>query len=165
MAINSANANKSTPLSTSTLVRSYLLAVSASCGVALGLNALVPRLRSVSPGTKLVLGRLVPFAAVASAGALNVFLMRGEEIRLGIDVYPVERNAGKEGGEQPQSLGKSRKAATLAVAETALSRVLNATPIMVLPPLILVRLQRMEWLKNRPRLVLPVNLGQSYIDN
>ena len=177
MAINSANANKSTPLSTSTLVRSYLLAVSASCGVALGLNALVPRLRSVSPGTKLVLGRLVPFAAVASAGALNVFLMRGEEIRLGIDVYPVKRNAGngggrseaegdgKEGEEQPQSLGKSRKAATLAVAETALSRVLNATPIMVLPPLILVRLQRMEWLKNRPRLVLPVNLGKSYIDN
>ena len=127
----------------------------------------------MSPGTKLVLGRLVPFAAVASAGALNVFLMRGEEIRLGIDVYPVKKSVGdgrgpsegegngKDGGEQIQSLGKSRKAATLAVAETALSRVLNATPIMVLPPLILVRLQKIEWLKNRPRLVLPVNLGES----
>ena len=123
-----------------------------------------------------MLGRLVPFAAVASAGALNVFLMRGEEIRLGIDIYPAKKNSGDgrgqneaqgdgmEGGEQIQSLGKSRKAATLAVAETALSRVLNATPIMVLPPLVLVRLQRMEWLKNRPRLVLPVNLGKSYID-
>ncbi|KAI7150741.1 hypothetical protein KC352_g28705, partial [Hortaea werneckii] len=55
--------------------------------------------------------------------------------------------------------GKSKKAATLAVGETAVSRVLNATPIMVLPPLILVRLQQKDWLKQRPRLVLPLNLG------
>jgi len=163
VAINSSNANKSTPLSTSTLVQSYLLAVSASCSVALGLNALVPRLKRVSPSTKLVLTRLVPFAAVASAGALNVFLMRGEEIRRGIDIYPVLSKSEKEQKEkvgiETKSLGKSRKAATLAVGETALSRVLNSTPIMVLPPLILVRLQQTEWLKRRPRLVLPVNLG------
>ena len=107
--INFSNANKSVPLSTSTIVQSYLTAVSASCGVALGLNALVPRLKSLSPN----------------------------------------------------ALGKSKKAATLAVGETALSRVLNATPIMVLPPLILVRLQKTEWLKQRPRMVTPVNLGES----
>ena len=157
----------------------------------------------------MVLGRLVPFAAVASAGALNVFLMRGEEIRRGIDVFPamsakisdeglparrdnplkgdegrtevvekrtledtqddlqgaVER-AVKDDEEKSQedkgdqSLGKSRKAATMAVGETAISRVLNATPIMVLPPLILVRLQRTKWLAQRPRMVLPVNLGK-----
>ena len=152
-----------------------MLAVSASCTVAVGLNALLPRLESVSPGTKQILGRLVPFAAVASAGALNVFLMRSEEIRRGIDVFPLLRQSSSpepaitqsqeeqkdnedEAGKK-QSLGKSRKAATIAVSETALSRVLNATPIMVLPPLILVRLQRTAWLKQRPRLVLPVNLG------
>ncbi len=183
MGINSANSNKSSPLSTQTLVKSYLLAVSASCSVAVGLNALVPRLKRLSPGARTTLGRLVPFAAVASAGALNVFLMRGEEIRRGIDVFPAAsgkedtraekaeaeaddqiRNSGN--GEtamgpttQPASLGKSKKAARLAVAETALSRVMNATPIMVLPPLILVRLQRTEWLRQRPRMVLPVNLG------
>ncbi len=163
VAINSANANKSTPLSTSTMVRSYFLAVSASCSVALGLNAIVPRLKRVSPGTKTILTRLVPFAAVASAGALNVFLMRGEEIRKGIDIYPVlseEEKANREkDGKAVQSLGKSKKAATIGVAETALSRVLNATPIMVLPPLILVRLQRTEWLQKRPRMTLPINLG------
>ncbi|MCJ1306256.1 putative alpha-isopropylmalate carrier, partial [Hypocenomyce scalaris] len=163
VAINSANANKSTPLSTSTMVKSYFLAVSASCSVALGLNAIVPRLKRISPGARTVLTRLVPFAAVASAGALNVFLMRGEEIRQGIDVYPVlsdEEKAIKEkDGTEVQSLGKSKKAATLAVGETALSRVFNATPIMVLPPLILVRLQQTEWLKRRPRMTLPVNLG------
>jgi len=160
VAINSANANKSTPLSWETLTKSYLLAVSASCSVALGLNALVPRLKSLSPGTRTVLGRLVPFVAVASAGALNVFLMRGEEIRRGIAVYPVmDRKDRGDDSEAPKSLGKSKRAATLAVAETALSRVINATPIMVIPPLILVRLQKSEWLKHRPRMVLPINLG------
>ncbi|KAL8841311.1 MAG: hypothetical protein Q9176_003404 [Flavoplaca citrina] len=163
VAINSANANKSTALSTSTLIQSYFLAVSASCSVALGLNSLVPRLKRISPGTRTVLTRLVPFAAVASAGALNVFLMRGEEIRKGIDVYPSlnedqKQQLAKE-GKDIESLGKSKKAATIAVAETALSRVFNATPIMVLPPLILVRLQKTEWLRRRPRMVLPVNLG------
>lgn len=162
VAINASNANKSSPLSTGTLVKSYLLAVSASCSVALGLNAIVPRLK-VSQNARMILGRLVPFAAVASAGALNVFLMRGEEIRRGIDVFPVQSDAEKaereKSGKDVSSLGKSKKAATLAVGETAISRVLNATPIMVLPPLILVRLEKQQWLKTRPRLVLPVNLG------
>lgn len=89
--------------------------------------------------------------------------MRGEEIRQGIDVFPTESEAAKkkrEEADQPlQSLGKSRKAATLAIGETAVSRVMNATPIMVIPPLILVRLQQTQWLKARPRLVLPINLG------
>lgn len=163
MAINSSNANKSTALSTPELVRSYLAAVSASCTVAVGLNALVPRLKRLSPNTRLILTRLVPFAAVATAGALNVFLMRAEEIRRGIDVFPVQSEAQKaereKTGQVVPSVGKSKKAATLAVGETALSRVLNATPIMVLPPLLLVRFQKQEWLKSRPRLVLPVNLG------
>lgn len=92
--------------------------------------------------------------------------MRGEEIRQGIDVFPVlsdEEKAQRErDGREVQSLGKSKKAATLAVGETALSRVLNATPIMVIPPLILVRLQQTEWLKRRPRLTLPVNLGMIF---
>ncbi|OJJ59792.1 hypothetical protein ASPSYDRAFT_900470 [Aspergillus sydowii CBS 593.65] len=153
VAINNANSNKSTPLSMSQIGKSYLMAVSASCSVALGLNALVPRLKSVSPNTKLILGRLVPFAAVSSASALNVFLMRGEEIRQGIDVYPVPE---KE-GEQVQSLGKSKVAAKLAVGETAISRVLNATPIMVVPPLILVQLEKRKLLS--PRMVMPANLG------
>jgi hypothetical protein len=163
VAINFSNANKSTPLSTQTIIQSYLLAVSASCGVALGLNALVPRLKSLSPNAKVIAGRLVPFAAVASAGALNVFLMRGEEIRKGIDVYPVlteeEKLKIEKGDMEIKPLGRSKKAATLAVGETALSRVFNATPIMVLPPLILVRLQQTEWLKRRPRMTTPINLG------
>nr|OQO29097.1 hypothetical protein B0A51_06171 [Rachicladosporium sp. CCFEE 5018] len=163
VAINASNANKSTPISTSTMLQSYFLAVGASCGVALGLNSLVPRLKRLSPGARTILTRLVPFAAVASAGALNVFLMRGEEIRRGIDVFRSESDAAKQKREAAglplESIGKSKKAATLAVGETALSRVLNSSPIMVLPPLVLVRLQRTAWLSQRPRMVLPINLG------
>ncbi|KAH8879127.1 tricarboxylate carrier [Thozetella sp. PMI_491] len=166
VAINYSNANKSSPLSYAKLAQSYFLAVGASCSVAVGLNSIVPRLKSLAPSTRLILGRLVPFAAVASAGALNVFLMRGEEMRTGIDVFPVLSEAdkaklaseGKAESEVP-SLGRSKKAATLAVAETALSRVLNSSPIMVIPPLVLVRLQRSEWLKKNPRYTTPVNLG------
>ena len=92
--------------------------------------------------------------------------MRGEEIRQGIDVFPTlskeEKARREKDGLQVQSLGKSKKAATLAVGETALSRVLNSTPIMVLPPLILVRLQQTDWLRQRPRMTLPVNLGMQY---
>jgi tricarboxylate carrier len=168
VAINTSNANKSHPLSTRKLVTSYLLAVSASCSVALGLNAIVPRLKRVSPATKLVLGRLVPFAAVASAGVLNVFLMRGEEIRNGIDVYPSRSDSEDAPSSSSSSdraldpdtpIGRSKNAAVLAVGETALSRVINATPIMILPPLILLRLQRTALLTRNPRLTLPVNLA------
>jgi len=170
VAINYSNSNKSSPLSWSKIAQSYFLAVGASCSVAVGLNSLVPRLKRVSPSTRLVLGRLVPFAAVASAGFLNVFLMRGEEMRTGIDVFPVVSEAIKEkqaadatdnnkSDNEVASLGKSKKAATLAVAETALSRVLNSSPIMIIPPLILVRLQRGEWLRRNPRYTMPVNLG------
>jgi sideroflexin-5 len=162
VAINTANANKSHPLSTTKLMTSYVLAVTASCTVALGLNGLVPRLKSLSPTTRVLLGRLVPFVAVASAGTLNVFLMRSEEIRNGIDVFPARKKStdASASSQDPNiPLGQSKRAALLAVSETALSRIINATPIMVLPPLILLRLQRTLLLTKNPRLTVPVNLG------
>lgn len=133
VAVNTANANKSHPLTTQQLITNYLLAVSGSCGVALGLNSIVPRLKKVSASTKVVLGRLVPFAAVISAGLVNVTLMRGEELKKGISVFSTETN---------EPVGISKTAAKYAVGETALSRIINATPIMVLPALMLVKLQR-----------------------
>ncbi|ODV58836.1 Fsf1p [Ascoidea rubescens DSM 1968] len=139
VAINTSNANKSHPLTTQQLITNYFLAVSASCSVALGLNSIVPRLKNVSQNTKTILGRLVPFAAVISAGIVNVVLMRGEELRKGISIFNKENN---------EEVGISKIAAKYAVGETALSRVINATPIMVIPPLILVKLQN-GFLKGR----------------
>lgn len=160
--INTSNANKSSPLGVPQLVGSFAMAVGASCGVALGLGRAVAAMKGAG-AAKLVLARLVPFAAVATAGVLNVGLMRGGEIKNGIDVYRAKARSSAEEGEENkddgESLGKSRKAAITAVGETAISRVLNATPIMVIPPLVLVRLQRSAWLKAKPGLALPVNVG------
>lgn len=166
VAINSSNANKSAPMSVSTLAKSFLIAVTASVGVAVGIKSAVPMIKGIPPQTRLILDRLAPFAAVASAGVLNVYLMRAEERRVGIDVFP-RLSAGdkkklEDEGESEAvvpSLGKSRKAANMAVGQTALSRVVNATPIMVIPPLILVRLQKTEWLKKRPKWTMPINVG------
>lgn len=135
VAINTSNANKSHPLSTKQLITNYAAAVTASCGVALGLNNLVPKLKNFSPRTKLIMSRLVPFAAVVSAGIVNVFLMRSEEIKKGIIVRDPETK---------EELGVSKNAAWYAVGETAASRVINATPVMAIPPLILVRLQQQK---------------------
>ena len=69
----------------------------------------------------------------------------------GIDVclilHEEERQAGEKTGDKGQSLSKSRKTATLAVSDTAVSRVVTSTPIIVLPPLLLVRLQNAKCLK------------------
>lgn len=177
VAINSSNANKSSPLTTADLAKSYGIAVGASCSVALGLNALVPRLK-VSPSARNILKRLVPFAAVATAGALNAYLMRRGEIQTGIDVLPVlskaEKEKLKEEGKSEQdvpSLGRSQKAAKYAVYETAASRVFNNTPIMILPALALYHIQskqqwyqnllKKEWVKSRPRVagVIPIGIN------
>ncbi|CUM65243.1 uncharacterized protein PRCAT00002875001 [Priceomyces carsonii] len=140
VAINIENANKSHPLSVRQVVENFTMAVTASCSVALGLNSLVPRLKGLNPHTKLILGRLVPFAAVVSAGVVNVFLMRSEELKKGIRVYDKKNK---------EEVGISKTAAFYAVGETAASRVINATPIMVVPPLILVRLQKSRLLKGK----------------
>lgn len=175
VAINSANANKSSPMSTATLAKSYAVAVSASCSVALGLNALVPRLR-VTEATRNILKRLVPFAAVATAGALNAYLMRRGEIATGIDVRPVLseeqklklREEGKSERDVP-SLGRSQTAARLAVYETAASRVFNSSPIMIIPPMVLYHMQTKQawykrlmegpYLRARPRLAAGIPIG------
>ncbi|PHH60669.1 hypothetical protein CDD81_1355 [Ophiocordyceps australis] len=176
VAVNSANANKSSPMTTAMLAKSYLVAVTASCSVALGLNQVVPRLR-VSPSARAILGRLVPFAAVASAGALNTYLMRRGEIATGIDIRPVlseqEKRklvqSGKSERDDVPSLGKSRKAARIAVWETAASRVFNSSPVMVIPPMLLYHIQHKQawyqrlmkrgWVVSRPRLATTIPIG------
>lgn len=168
VAINFSNANKSNSISGRDLMKSYLLAVSASCSVALGLRSLVPRLKSLSPNTRTILSRLVPFSAVASASALNVVLMRYGEIRDGIDVFPARPaphdnlTPSDEQRDTRETLGKSRKAAAIAVAETAISRVINCTPIMAMTPLIYYRLQGTKFLRAHPSIAWPVNLALIY---
>jgi hypothetical protein len=67
-------------MSTQETMLAYGSAVTASVSVALGMNQVVKRSAFLSAGTRLLLQRLVPFVAVASAGSLNVFLMRRKEL-------------------------------------------------------------------------------------
>lgn len=154
VAINISNANKLHPLTTQQIAINYGMAVTASCSVALGLNSLVPRFKRLAPNTRMVLGRLVPFAAVVSAGVANVFLMRSEELKKGITVFDADGN----------DVGTSKTAALHAVGETAASRVINATPVMVIPPLLLVQLQKTRLLKGKPKAVeILTNIGLIFV--
>ena len=122
--------------------------MTTSCAIAVGLNQSVPRLR-ISPGMKSLAMKLVPFTAVAAAGTVNVFLMRGKEVREGINVFTAE-------GE---SVGKSKKAGMAAVGQVAISRILTNAPVLIIPPLVLGRLSKTDFVKQRPHLVIPLNFG------
>lgn len=144
VAVNYANANKSAPITTSDLLKSYGIAVASSVSIAVGLKPLVANMKSLSATTRTVAMRLIPFAAVVSAGLVNVGVMRSQEIIQGIHVFDSNTN---------EDLGTSRRAAIKAVAETGASRAINATPVMVVPALMLLRLQRGP-LRNSSKMVI-----------
>ncbi|KAI9469969.1 MAG: Tricarboxylate/iron carrier [Benjaminiella poitrasii] len=148
VAFNSANANKSTPMSLKETEIAYVSAVLTSCTIAVGLNQAVPKL-NLSPSLKSICMKLVPFTAVAAAGTANVFLMRGKEIREGIDVFT-------ETGER---VGKSKQAGLAAVSQVAISRILTNAPVLIIPPLLLARLEKTQFIRNRPRWIMPLNFG------
>ncbi|CAI2183982.1 13543_t:CDS:2 [Funneliformis geosporum] len=149
VAINYSNANKTIEMSLKETAIAYISAVTTSCGLAVGLTHAVPRLTFLRPSVRGVLARLVPFVAVASAGTVNVYLMRMKEIRDGIDVYDNEG----------MNLGKSKKAGASAVGQVAISRVLTLAPVLTVPPLVLSQLEKTNLLKKNPRLSLPFNFG------
>jgi tricarboxylate carrier len=149
VAINHSNANKTTEMSIKETAIAYISAVTTSCVLAVGLTQAVPRLTFLKSSVRGILARLVPFVAVASAGTVNVYLMRMKEIRDGIDIYNDEGN----------NLGKSKKAGASAVGQVAISRVLATTPVMTIPPLVLFQLEKTNLLKKNPRLSIPFNFG------
>ncbi|KAJ4169866.1 Sideroflexin FSF1 [Fusarium falciforme] len=142
VAFNTANANKSSPMSTEVMVKSYLSAVGASCSVALGLNAIVPRLNIVK--------------------GIDVRPVLSEEDKAKL------KAEGKSERDVP-SLGKSHTAAKIAVYETAASRVFTGSPIMVIPPMVLYHIENKqawyknlmekEWVRARPQLAKGIPLG------
>ena len=80
---------------------------------ALSLNKLV---RRAPP----LLGRFVPFVAVAAANCINIPLMRQKELKDGIEV--LDSNG--------QKLGQSQIAAKKAIREVVMSRIAMASPGM-----------------------------------
>lgn len=112
------NANKSKPMSMTEAATAHAAAVAVSCSVAYKLN-------------KIKMGRifsaLIPFVAVSTASATNVFLMRYKELVHGISISDDNGN----------KMGESRVAAMSALSQVALSRVAIAFPCLTIPPLFL----------------------------
>ncbi|KAJ3079016.1 hypothetical protein HK100_010534, partial [Physocladia obscura] len=148
VAFNYCNANKTIEMNVSETVFAYGTAVASSCTIAVGLNEYVKRAKGFSPSTVKLLGRAVPFAAVAAAGTLNVFLMRSKEISEGISV--IDSNG--------EVVGKSQSAGWSAISQVAVSRVATAFPAVFLPSIIMGQLEKTKFLKSNPRLHAPVNL-------
>ena len=147
-AVNYCNRNASNPTPRSMLVLGYAGAVTSAVTVAGGLTEALRRTTRLTPSTRALALRLVPYPAVATANVCNVVLMRFNELREGIAVTSAGDGA---------VLGQSQVAARQALAETALTRVVLPLPILVLPAIIMTGLERMRWMREaRPLLRIGV---------
>ncbi|XP_068204321.1 sideroflexin-1 isoform X3 [Palaemon carinicauda] len=111
--VNYTNRSGDSPISVQQLGTSYVLATSGALATALGLNSLV---KSMPP----LIGRLVPFTAVAAANCVNIPMMRMRELQEGVTL--VDQNGNK--------VGQSKTAATKGIAAVWISRVMMAAPGM-----------------------------------
>lgn len=145
--VNYANRNATKPTPTSKFLQGYVGAVSSAVSIAVGLNVLIQKANKLSPATRMIIQRLVPFPAVASANICNVGLMRHNELSEGIDVLDNNGNV----------VGSSKVAARHAIMETAFTRVVLPMPIFVLPPIIMSYLERLRFLQSNRRLLLPIH--------
>lgn len=109
---------------TAEIGKAYGLAVATSCGLAVGLGKAV----EVAPPAIKRLGIAVPWAAVVCAGSANLLFTRRKELEEGVSVRSAD---GRE-------LGVSKRAASLAVQQTVVSRCmfLPVFPLL-LPPLMM----------------------------
>jgi tricarboxylate carrier len=120
--VNYANRNASNSMPPEKIAQAYGAAVVASGGIAVGLGEMTKRFASLRNVAK-----FVPFVAVASAGALNVFLMRYNEIEEGIQVKDLDGNV----------VGTSKIAGKMAIGQVAATRVILPIPVLLLPPILM----------------------------
>ncbi|XP_069184359.1 sideroflexin-3 isoform X3 [Procambarus clarkii] len=141
--VNYTNRSGETPISGKQLGTSYVLATGGALITALGLNSLV---KSMPP----LIGRLVPFTAVAAANCVNIPMMRMKEWHeIGVVLLDEDNNV----------MGNSKKAAQLGVAMVALSRILMAVPSCVLPPIVMNILEKRGTLQRRPWISAPLQVA------
>jgi len=139
------NATKETPMAR--FLGSYFGAVASALTIAVGISLTIKNTKRLSAANKLFASRFVAYPATSTANVCNVYMMRQNELKEGVDVED----------ENGVVVGSSKVAAKKAVFETALSRVILPAPILVVPPIIMSYLERMKFLKKNPRLNLPIN--------
>ncbi|XP_053573118.1 LOW QUALITY PROTEIN: sideroflexin-1-like [Bombina bombina] len=140
--VNYTNRSGDAPITVSQLGTAYVSATTGAVATALGLNALTKR---VSP----LIGRFVPFAAVAAANCINIPLMRQRELKYGIQSLTKTEN----------KIGESPNAAKQAITQVVISRILMAAPGMAIPPFIMNTLEKKAFLKRFPWMSAPIQVG------
>ncbi|KAK2535971.1 Sfxn3 [Columba livia] len=128
--VNYTNRSGDAPISPSQLGTAYVSATTGAVVTALGLKSLTKHLPAI-------IGRYVPFAAVAAANCINIPLMRQRELKLGIPVTD----------ENGNRLGESTAAAQKAIFQVVVSRIGMAAPAMAIPPVIMNALEKRAFLK------------------
>uniref|UniRef100_A0ABK0LQK8 Sidoreflexin n=1 Tax=Rattus norvegicus TaxID=10116 RepID=A0ABK0LQK8_RAT len=111
--VNYSNRSGDAPITVQQLGTAYVSATTGAVATALGLKSLTKHLPPL-------VGRFVPFAAVAAANCINIPLMRQRELQVGI---PVTDEAG-------QRLGHSVTAAKQGIFQVVVSRIGMAIPAM-----------------------------------
>ncbi|KAM7389641.1 hypothetical protein PAMP_023604 [Pampus punctatissimus] len=140
--VNYTNRSGDAPITVGQLGTAYVSATTGAVATALGLNALT---KHISP----LIGRFVPFAAVAAANCINIPLMRQRELKHGIPVTD----------ENDNRLGESTKAAQQAISQVVVSRILMASPGMAIPPFLMNHLEKKAFLRKFPWMSAPIQVG------
>uniref|UniRef100_A0A8C2G4R8 Sideroflexin-3 n=1 Tax=Cyprinus carpio TaxID=7962 RepID=A0A8C2G4R8_CYPCA len=140
--VNYTNRSGDAAITMNQLGAAYVSATTGAVVTALGLKSLAKHLPPI-------MGRFVPFAAVAAANCINIPFMRQRELKCGIPVTDAE---GKR-------LGESSKAAQQAIVQVVVSRIGMAVPAMAIPPVIMNALEKKAFMKRFPVLNAPVQVG------
>jgi tricarboxylate carrier len=128
--VNYTNRNAKSQTTNQQIGKSYVGAMTGAVGVSVIANKLVK-------GAPPLVGRFVPFLAVATANCINIPMMRQGEISNGVIVVD------KDG----RQLGESKKAAAKGISQVCLSRITMAVPGMILSPVIMERLERYKFFR------------------
>ncbi|KAL6061694.1 Sideroflexin-2 [Balamuthia mandrillaris] len=143
--LNYANRNASNEMSYAQMGGSYAGALITSMGTAVGLPVLVKRMRIGAVAKQLCL-RLTPFVAISAANLFNISLMRNNEVLKGIELK----------NEDGDNIGLSKKAGVSAISQTVTSRVFANIPGLVVPPIVMQRLESTRLFQSKPYLSAPV---------
>ncbi|XP_057362241.1 sideroflexin-2 isoform X2 [Manis pentadactyla] len=139
--VNYTNRNAASPTSVRQMAVSYITATTTAVATAVGMNMLT---KKAPP----LVGRWVPFAAVAAANCVNIPMMRQQELIQGICVKDRNHN----------EIGHSRRAAVLGITQVVISRITMAAPGMILLPIIMERLEKLHFMKKAKVLHAPLQV-------
>lgn len=130
--LNYGNRNASSPYTQNDILKGYTGAVVTSLTIALTLNKLFSGITSkMPPNKKLIASTFFNWIAVSAANVANISLMRYKELKSGIAVKD----------ETGYEHGKSVEVAKLALAQTAVSRVIVPFAVMAFPTAIVTMLR------------------------